>query len=37
MCRPEMGCVDILVKFTGLYLIVAGVMVLFSALKYDDF
>ena len=37
MCVVPKWGVDILVKFTGLYLIVAGVMVLFSALKYDDF
>lgn len=37
MCMVPSWGVDILVKCTGLYLIVAGVMVLFSALKYDDF
>ena len=36
MCIVPVWGVDVLVMFTGLYLILSGVMVLLSAVKYND-
>ncbi len=36
MCIVPVWGVDVLVMFTGIYLILAGVMVLLSAIKYND-
>ena len=36
MCIVPVWGVDVLVMFTGLYLILAGIMVLFSSIKYND-